>query len=89
MKTTSLGFDKENVMVVSPTNDLLRNLDVFKLVLRQTLSVESVVFSIGVPGIPSNQEGFCFNDELIQTWLWIANGEYRTGGGGYEEKIQV
>ena len=76
MKTTSLGFDKENVMVVSPTNDLLRNLDAFKSVLRQTPSVESVALSTGVPGIPSNQEGFRFNDELIQTWLWIADGEY-------------
>lgn len=76
MKTTSLGFDKENVMVISPTNDLLRNLDAFKSALRQTPSVESVALSTGVPGIPSNQEGFRFNDELIQTWLWIADGEY-------------
>jgi len=35
MKTTSLGFDKENVMIISPTEDLLNNIDAFKTDLQQ------------------------------------------------------
>ncbi|MDD2264913.1 MAG: ABC transporter permease [Bacteroidales bacterium] len=76
MKTTSLGFDKENVMVISPTDDLLNNLDAFKSDLQQNPLVETVALSSGVPGIPSNIEGFRFNDEHVQTWLWFADGEY-------------
>jgi putative ABC transport system permease protein len=76
MKTTSLGFDKENVMVISPTEDLLNNIDAFKTDLQQNPLVKTVSLSSGIPGIPSNQEGFQVNDELIQTWLWYVDGEY-------------
>ena len=76
MKTTSLGFDKENVMVISPTDALLNNLDAFKTDLRRNPLVETVALSSGIPGIPSNQEGFRVNDELVQTWLWFADSEY-------------
>lgn len=76
MKTTSLGFDKENVMIISPTEDLLNNIDAFKTDLQQNPLVETISLSSGIPGIPSNQEGFQVNDELIQTWLWYVDGEY-------------
>ena len=76
MKKTSLGFDKEDVMVIYPTADLLSNLEAFKSNLMQNPMVESVSLSSGIPGIPSNMEGFGFNDETIQTWLWYVDKEY-------------
>jgi putative ABC transport system permease protein len=76
MKKTSLGFDKEDVMVIYPTVDLLSNLETFKSELMQNPMVESASLSSGVPGIPSNMEGFGFNDETIQTWLWYVDSEY-------------
>ncbi len=60
----------------SPTADLLSNLEAFKSDLMQNPMVESVSLSSSVPGIPSNMEGFGFNDETIQTWLWYVDKEY-------------
>lgn len=76
MKNTSLGFDKEKMMVISPTEKLIENLDAFKANLMQNPMIENVALSSGVPGIPSNQEGFRFNNELRQTWLWYVNDDY-------------
>jgi putative ABC transport system permease protein len=76
MKNTSLGFDKEDVMVIYPTADLLSNIDAFKSDLLQNPMVESVSLSSGIPGIPSNMEGFRHNDEFIQTWLWFVERDY-------------
>ena len=76
MKNTSLGFDKEDAMVIYPTADLLSNIDAFKSDLLQNPMVESVSLSSGIPGIPSNMEGFRHNDEFIQTWLWFVERDY-------------
>jgi len=76
MKKTSLGFDKQNVMVIAPTGDLLTNMEAFKANLQKNPLVKSVSLSSGIPGIPSNQEGFGFNGENILTWLWFVDSEY-------------
>lgn len=76
MKNRSLGFDKENVMVIYPTDNLLKNLDAFKTAMQQSSMVKNVALSGGVPGVPSNMEGFRFNDESYQTWLWYVDSKY-------------
>ncbi len=76
MKNRPLGFDKENRMVIVPTDDLLENLDAFKLALQNSPLIEATALSSGVPGVPSNVEGFRFNDEIYQTWLWNVDDKY-------------
>lgn len=76
MKNTSLGFDKENVMIIYPTDNLMKNMDAFKTAIRQSPMVNNVALSTGIPGVPSNTEGFRFNDENYQTWLWHVDSKY-------------
>lgn len=76
MKNRPLGFDKENRMVITTTNDLLRNLNAFELTLQNSPLIEATALSSGVPGVPSNMEGFRFNDETYQTWLWNVDDKY-------------
>ncbi len=76
MKSKPLGFDKENRMVITSTNDLLRNLDAFELTLQNSPLIEATALSTGIPGVPSNMEGFRFNDETFQTWLWNVDDKY-------------
>jgi putative ABC transport system permease protein len=76
MKNRPLGFDKENRMVIIPTNDLVENLEAFELALQKSPLIETTALSNGVPGVPSNMEGFRFNDETYQTWLWNVDDKY-------------
>lgn len=54
IQNTNLGFDQENIVYMTPPNELWTKRDVFKTNLLQNASVKSVSFSNGTPGMESS-----------------------------------
>ncbi|WP_020526466.1 ABC transporter permease [Flexithrix dorotheae] len=63
MKTSKLGFEKEQVIFFYPTAEITRNYEVFKQKLKSLSGVKNVTRSNGVPGKMQSHYSYVIPDE--------------------------
>ena len=73
MLNKDLGFNKDNLMVVSNISALGDQASSFKEAARQAPGVESVSFSTAVPGRNNNNNGYLLEGRAEETFLLFTN----------------